>query len=113
MSIRDIIDKFDSIRVNTVTLEQKIQWIEDLENIARLSILNNYCDSERKNLSIESLGDDIIIQPPFHRLYILYMLAMLSFDMDSNEEYNSYIDAYNYEMANFMEEVRELSILTK
>ena len=105
MSIKDIINEFDSIKVNTISLEQKLQWIEDLENIARLSVLDSYEDIDRSTLGKESLDKEPLIKPPFQRLYILYMLAMLSFELDSTDEYNSYVDGYNYEMARFMDYV--------
>ena len=103
MSVRELIDYLDSMRVNTVSDEQKLRWIADFERLAKASVLDRYFVYDLPELSLDSTEEELIIKPPFQRLYILYMLAMLSFEMDSREEYNSYIDGYNYEMACFMD----------
>lgn len=111
MSIQEIIDKFDSLRANTISLDTKLQWIEDFESLVSKNVLNKYFDTQPRKLSVDSLSNELLIQPPFQRLYILYMLAMLSFDIDSNDEYNAYVDSYNYEMACFMRYIARNNIV--
>ncbi|MDY5731334.1 MAG: hypothetical protein SPL05_07385 [Eubacteriales bacterium] len=89
MTVQELIIQCNQIRANSFTDEQKTVWIRELEQ--RLQDLHALVPKE----------NELQIEAPYQKLYILYMLAQMEFYNFNIVSYNQLIEAFNTELASY------------
>lgn len=103
MSIEQVIERLDSIRRNNFSKEQKTAWIAELEQRLRAELWQRYFEVEDRSLRYpEDKDAQIYIETPFHKLYLLYLLAQMDFYKGNLSGYNVCVRAYNMELQSYM-----------
>ena len=85
MKANKVIERVDAIRINPYGDEQKLEWINNLEEMVQSLVIQS---KEIKSLSYpEDMDKELLITAPFDNLYGLYLEAMIDY---YNREYANY-----------------------
>ena len=85
MTANKVIERVDKIRPNPYTEEQKLEWINNLEEMVQRLVIQS---KEIKSLSYpEDMDKELLIAAPFENLYSLYLESMIDY---YNREYGNY-----------------------
>lgn len=85
MTITKILKQIDERKPNSYSRDQKIDWINELEEAVQLFLGLDRSDWVRYDA--DSLDEETVISSPHDRLYVLWLKCKIDFD---NEEYESY-----------------------
>lgn len=85
MKANKVIERLDAIRPNSYSEEQKLEWINNLEEMVQRLVMQS---NEIKSLSYpEDMDKELLITAPFDNLYGLYLESMIDY---YNREYGYY-----------------------
>ena len=101
MKIRDVITKVDDIKPNSYSEEDKLQWLEDIENKIHGEIVMQYVDP----VEMTDFSDDeseLIAPNPYDNLYISYIIAKIDFYNNETTRYNNSMIMFNEEYQAFI-----------
>ena len=85
MKANKVIERLDAIRPNSYSEEQKLDWINNLEEMVQRLVMQS---QEIHSLSYpEDMDTELLITAPFDNLYGLYLESMIDY---YNREYGYY-----------------------
>lgn len=88
MTIGKVIRLADALKPNAVELEQKYQYISEVEGLVQSEVmLLSSADIITYDPAQNDENTELLVKPPHDKLYIAYLTAMLDF---ANGEYNKY-----------------------
>ena len=98
MTLRDAIDRIDSLKHNTFTTAEKIAWINQLDGMVKQNIIDTHENSEYVAFyGYDSQGDmldELLVQAPYDDMYLRWLEAQIDY-------HNGEIDRYNNSIAVF------------
>lgn len=103
VTLGDVIAMVDDIKPNAFSEETKTAWINECEGMVQTRVL---LLAQESVLSYEFYRDrdrELIVKPPFHKIYWSYLSAMIDF---ANGEYNKYQNTMQMFNAAFGEYMR-------
>ena len=96
MTIAQAIERIDDLKYNTYSTHQKLQWLNQLEQMICCNILATH-----EGAAVPAAFDDdtpmdtpLLAQAPYEELYIHYLAAQMDY-------HNGEFDRYNNTMAMF------------
>lgn len=102
MTLADCIDEIDEIEPNAYTAEQKAKWVVRAENsIATGIFLLDASETAVPIFDANEYGFDpdmiaqLLVPPPFDKLYPLYLHAMIHYANSEYERYQNDMQIYN------------------
>ena len=85
--MNSVIERVDSIKPNVYTENDKYRWINTLEGLVSLQVIEE--DPPEYDLPKDA-DTTLLVPPPFDDIYELYVSAMIDYH---NREFNSYNNA--------------------
>ncbi len=103
MTVDQIIQKLSGIRRHNFSKEELTEWIQELEERLENEVWTRYFECNPRYLHYPTDKDaHIFIESPYHKLYLLYLLAQMDFYNGNLVGYNAYVRAYNMELQSYM-----------
>lgn len=112
MTVTDIVTKADSIRPNTLTLNQKRDWLYALEMKIREFILM-YEPAEADDLFLREENALLILPDEAADMYVFYLLSMICLAVCDIAMYNNYTAMFNQLYSDWQKKHRRENIPTK
>ena len=101
MKIIEAINRIDSLKHNTYTNADKIEWLSRLDEMVLRLIIDTHEGGEDVLFSPyderDDIGADLLVPAPFDSVYVHWLEAQIDY-------YNGEISRYNNSMAMFNEE---------
>lgn len=91
MKIREAIDRIDSLKHNTYTNGEKIEWLNRLDGMIKRMIIDTHEggeDIQYKTYTENDMAQDLLISDPFDEMYIRWLECQIDY-------YNGEINRYN------------------
>lgn len=95
MKLREAIDRIDSLKHNTYTTGEKVEWLSRLDGLIKNDIIDTHEDGEeirfegyKEDLDMET---EILVPAPYDEIYIRWLEAQIDY-------YNGEIARYNNSM---------------
>lgn len=94
MKIREVIDRIDSLKHNTYTRGEKVEWLSRLDGNIKNQIIDTHDggdDIVYRPYTEKDMEQDLLISAPYDQIYIHYLEAQIDY-------YNGEISRYNNSM---------------
>ena len=94
MKVREAIDRIDSLKHNTYTYGEKIEWLSRLDGIIKHQIIDTHeggDDAVFEGYTDQDMGTDLLVSAPYDEMYIRWLEAQIDY-------YNGEIARYNNSM---------------
>jgi hypothetical protein len=95
MKLREAIDRIDSLKHNTYTTAEKVEWISRLDGLVKNQIIDTHEDGENiefNGYTVEAdMERELLIPAPYDDAYIKWLEAKIDY-------YNGEIARYNNSM---------------
>ena len=100
MKIREVITQVDDLYANAMTEEDKLQWLENIENKIYKEIVLTHED--QVPMTDFSDDDNTLIAPtPYDSLYINYIIAKIHQYTNETVRYNNAMIIFNQQYQEF------------
>ncbi len=117
MTLQKAIESFDSHRANTLPLDEKIQWISQLDKKIFSELLKDRIGGAFEGYNAQTLLQTETLAPEeYEEIYIYYLSMMLDFKNGEIGRYNNSATVYNRcfsQMANFINRENAVNKKTK
>lgn len=97
MTVREAIDRIDSLKHNTFSNGEKVEWLSRLDGIIKTQILDTHEGDGISFLGYDEATDmdmDLIVEAPYDDIYLRWLEAQIDY-------YNGEIGRYNNSNAMF------------
>lgn len=105
MDIRTCINRCDELKPNTITQEQKVAWLSELD---RNLYDTFFCDFEGSIRPVEKYGPDmsaqLLVDDAFSSLYLYWLFAQIDFTLSEIDRFNNDMALYNQALEAFQKE---------
>lgn len=94
MKVMEAIDRTDSLKHNTYTIGEKVEWLSRLDGLVKAQIIDTHEDGENiefNGYTEKDMDKDLLIPMPFDEVYIRWLEAQIDY-------YNGEIARYNNSM---------------
>ena len=88
MQVLQAIQELDSLKPNTFSQQQKIQWLDRLDGFILRSLLSRYPEKKTQAFTPGNPDRELLMEAPFDEGYLHWMEAKIHY-------YNEEIDRYN------------------
>lgn len=103
MRINEAIHRLDSLKFNTYTQEDKIDWLSRLDNMVKQQIIDTHEGSESVSFSgytADTPLDTVLLVPaPYDEIYLRWMEAQIDYHNGEYDKYNNAIIMFNTDFA--------------
>lgn len=94
MKVMEAIDRTDSLKHNTYTYGEKVEWLSRLDGIVKAQIIDTHEDGDDivfDGYTEKDMDKELLIPMPFDEVYIRWLEAQIDY-------YNGEIARYNNSM---------------
>jgi hypothetical protein len=94
MKVREAIDRIDSLKHNTYTYGEKIEWLSRLDGLVKLQIIDTHDGGDDivfEGYTEKDMEKDMLVSAPYDDMYIRWLEAQIDY-------YNGEIARYNNSM---------------
>lgn len=98
MTIIEAINKLDSLKHNTYTQTDKVDWLSRLDAMVKKFIIDTHEGDEVTFTGYDDSTDtstELLIPAPFDEVYLRWMEAQIDYHNGEYEKYNNSIDMFN------------------
>lgn len=99
MTVREAITQVDKLKPNKFTMEDKVQWLSDIDGIIVRELLDTHEDSpvegEFHGYSIEDMDAELIVPSPYNVLYRWYLESQIDLGNMEIQKYNNTKTLFN------------------
>ena len=99
MKIIDAITRLDSLKFNTYTQEDKIEWLSRLDNMVKQQVIDTHEGAEAVSFNgytAETPTDTVLLVPaPYDEVYLRWMEAQIDYHNGEYDKYNNAIIMFN------------------
>ncbi len=99
MTILEIINRVDTIKPNSYTQTEKIDWLSTLDGIIKNEIIDTYEGSEAivfEGYTPDTSLDTVLLVPaPYDDIYIRWLESRIDYANGEYNKYNNSATAYN------------------
>ena len=98
MKIIDAINRIDSLKHNTYTQEDKVEWLSRLDAMVKNHIIDTHEGEEVTFNGYDATTDlqtELLIPEPYAEVYLGWMEAQVDYYNGEYEKYNNAIDMFN------------------
>lgn len=99
MTIIEAINRLDSLKFNTYSQTEKIEWLSRLDSAVKLQIIDTHHDGEEvsfRGYTEDTPLDTVLLVPtPFDEVYLRWMEAQIDYYNGEFDKYNASIIMYN------------------
>ena len=97
MKVMEAIDCTDSLKHNTYTIGEKVEWLSRLDGMVKQHIIDTHDDGEDivfEGYTQDNMDTVLLVPMPFDEVYIRWLEAQIDY-------YNGEIERYNNSIAMF------------
>ena len=99
MTIAEAIAKVDSLKPNTYTPEDKVEWLSNLDARVKSQIIDAHerCDPfQFYGYDIDlDMETELLVPAPYDEMYLRWLEAMIDYHNGEDERYNNAITLFN------------------
>ena len=99
MTIAEAISKVDSLKPNTYTPEDKIDWLSSLDARVKSQIIDAHeCGPKIFFYGYDSMMDqetELLVPAPYDEMYLRWLEAMIDYHNSDDDRYNNAIILFN------------------
>lgn len=105
MTIIEAINQIDSLKANTYSQADKIEWLSRVDGMIKRLIIDTHQDSEYSEYdgynADTSLETELIAPHPYDELYIRWLEAQIDYTNAEYGKYNNSITTFNAAFTNY------------
>lgn len=104
MTIIEAINGIDSLKPNTYTQEQKIEWLYKLDGLLKEQVIDEYTGGEGVEVvdyHTAPYETKLLVPSPYDEIYIHYLTMKIDFASGDYRKYNNSALAYNTALGDF------------
>ena len=98
MTLREAIDRIDSLKHNTYTTAEKVEWISRLDGLVKNQIIDTHEDGENiefNGYTVEAdMERELLIPAPYDDAYIKWLEAKIDYYNGEIARYNNSVMMY-------------------
>lgn len=98
MKLREAIDRIDSLKHNTYTTAEKVEWISRLDGLVKNQIIDTHEDGENiefNGYTVEAdMEKELLIPAPYDDAYIKWLEAKIDYYNGEIARYNNSVMMY-------------------
>ena len=99
MRINEAINRLDSLKFNTYTQDDKIDWLSRLDNMVKKQIIDTHEGAESVSFTgytADTPLDTVLLVPaPYDEVYLRWMEAQIDYHNGEYDKYNNAIIMFN------------------
>ena len=98
MKIIEAINRIDSLKHNTYTESDKVEWLSRLDAMVKKHIIDTHEGDEVTFTGYDDLTDlqtELLIPAPYDEVYLRWMEAQIDYHNGEYEKYNNAMDMFN------------------
>ena len=99
MTIAEVISKVDSLKPNTYTPEDKVEWLSNLDARVKSQIIDTHeCIQHLCFYGYDSISDmetELLVPAPYDEMYLRWLEAMIDYHNSDDDRYNNAIILFN------------------
>ena len=99
MTIAEVISKVDSLKPNTYTPEDKVEWLSSLDARVKTQIIDAHESTEPVDFhGYDSLLDqntELLVPAPYDEMYLRWLEAQIDYHNSDDDRYNNAIILFN------------------
>lgn len=96
MTIREAIDRIDSLKHNTYTNGEKVEWLSRLDGLIKDQIIDTH-DGDPVyfyGYTEDDMGAELLVHAPYDEMYIRWLEAQIDYYNGEISRYNNSIMMY-------------------
>lgn len=105
MTIREAIERVDTLLQNTYTTVDKVLWLSELDGMVKKDIIDTHVGGEAISFSGYTAETDmetvLLVPAPYDKIYLRWLEAQIHKHNDENKRWNNAILLYNSEWQAF------------
>jgi hypothetical protein len=98
MTLREAIDRIDSLKHNTYTTAEKVEWVSRLDGLVKNQIIDTHEDGENiefNGYTVEAdMEKELLIPAPYDDAYIKWLEAKIDYYNGEIARYNNSVMMY-------------------
>lgn len=99
MTVKEAIAQVDKLKPNKFTMEDKVQWLSDIDGIIVRELLdtheNSPVEGEFRGYSMEDMDAELIVPSPYNVLYRWYLESQIDLGNMEIQKYNNTKTLFN------------------
>lgn len=95
MNTAEVIKTVNDRCPNTCTDEEKIAYVNEIENIVQRELLNLEEKDMKRQVTSDTQTEELLLEKPFDLIYIYYVAAMTCQAMEEWDSFNAWLSLYN------------------
>ena len=99
MTIAEVISKVDTLKPNNYSLEDKVEWLSNLDARVKTQIIDTHRSREPIFFyGYDSLVDqetELLVKAPYDEMYLRWLEAMIDYYNSDDDRYNNAIILFN------------------
>ena len=99
MTIIEAINKTDTLKSNTYTQEDKLQWLDRLDRMIKLQIIDTHAGADGVTFTGYDANTDLqtvlLVPAPYDEVYLRWLEAQIHYYNDEIDRYNAAITMFN------------------
>lgn len=100
MTVKECIDKVDSVKPNQYSIEEKVDWLSFLDRKIIEDVLKTHEDYDPKydtfpGYSADKLADGMIVEAPYDSIYVAFLKMKIDEENGETTRYNNSATLYN------------------
>lgn len=105
MKIIEAINKIDSLKRNTYSQPEKLEWLSRVDWMVKKHIIDTHEGAEEVSFNgyndLTDLNTELLVPAPYDELYLRWMEAMIDFHNGEYGKYNNAVDMFNTSYSNY------------
>ena len=105
MTINEAINRIDETKFNTFSQDQKVGWLNRLDNMVKTQIIDTHEGGHSVTFSgydrDTDLHTELLVAAPFDELYLRWLEAQIDYHNGEIDKYNISITMFNTEYESF------------
>ena len=104
MKLREAIDRIDSLKHNTYTRGEKVDWLNRLDGMIKREIIDTHEGGEDvpfEGYTEKDMEKELLIGYPYDEMYIRWLEVQIDYYNGEYEKYNNAMEMFNTAYAGF------------
>lgn len=99
MTLIEAINRIDTVKPNTYSLDEKVRWLSTLDSMVKTEIIDTHEDGE--SVSFCGYGKEtphttvLLVPAPFDEMYLFWLESKIDYWNGEHDKYNSSITMFN------------------
>ena len=109
MTVLEAIHELDSLKPNTYSQQQKMQWLDRLDGFLCRAVLSRYPDRKQCELKPGDPDRELVMQAPFDEGYLYWMESKIHYFNEEIDRYNASVRMFRHSFEDFQRALHQCS----